>query len=218
MTRYDLTLFLTESSQAWTGWLEYNSDIFRPESAGRLVRHYRNLVEKVLESPDLRLSEIPMMDDEEMASVTGGWNRTKTESAPPACVHRLFEEQAAASPSGAAVVFGDRTLSYAEINARADAIARGLAARGAGPEEIIGVCLDRTPEMIAAVLGVLKSGAAYLPLDTSFPKKRIFGFLEDAGAMAVLGGKEARPPSRGLEGPGPARRRSRPAGKRLRGR
>ncbi len=190
-TRYDLTLFLTESAAGWTGSLEYNADLFRPETADRLVRHFQNLLTGALRAPEGRISAIPMMDAEEFETVTRRWNPPLSVTASSAGVHRLFEKHAAESPGRPAVVCDGLALSYGELDERAEKIARVLALRGAGPETIIGLCLERGPDLPAAVLGVLKSGAAYLPLDPAFPKERLSGLLADAGALTVLSGGKA---------------------------
>ncbi|MBV9772347.1 MAG: amino acid adenylation domain-containing protein, partial [Gemmatimonadetes bacterium] len=162
-----------------------------PDAARALLGHLRTLLEAMATDPERPLSTLALVTPEERRCLVAEWNAT--EALPPAaCVHTLFEAQVGRTPDRVALVSGDETLTYAELDARADRLAHRLAARGVGPESRVGVCLERTAEMVVAVLGVLKAGAAYVPLDPAHPAERLAYVLEDSGAGLVLtGGRTA---------------------------
>ncbi|HEX7312965.1 MAG TPA: amino acid adenylation domain-containing protein [Pyrinomonadaceae bacterium] len=186
--KFDLTLSLTESDGRLAGVLEYNTDLFDAATARRIARHYRTLLSGLAAHPEARIGDAPLLEPEERSQTLSAWSNTDTsrEFAEPALVHQLFERQASRTPSRVAVESAEGRLTYAELNARANRIARHLLTLGVGAGTLVGVLMERTPEMVAALLGVLKAGAAYVPLDAQFPPRRLAYMLEDSAAPVLL--------------------------------
>ncbi|GAA3495614.1 hypothetical protein GCM10019016_027140 [Streptomyces prasinosporus] len=184
VSRFDLTLQLREADDgSVTGTLEYSTALYDRTTAERMARHLVRLLESAAADPDRRLSRLDMLDDGDLAVLLP---EVHTFDAPTRCVHRLVEERAAATPDAVAVVCGAERLTYAELNTRANRLAHHLRALGAGPGRLVGVSLDRGPLLVPTLLGVLKSGAGYLPLDPEHPADRIAYTLRDAGADLVV--------------------------------
>jgi amino acid adenylation domain-containing protein len=183
--KFDLTLVMVDKEQGIGGALEYNIDLFDAETITRLLRHFERLVEAASADPELRLSELPLLTDEELARLLGEWNDTRREY-PNECIHRTFERQAARTPDAVAVSSDEGELSYAELNARSNQLARHLRRLGVGAESRVGLCLGRSSEMVVGILSILKAGGAYVPLDAEYPAERLLYMLEDAGVSVVL--------------------------------
>jgi amino acid adenylation domain-containing protein len=200
VTRYDLTLFLTETGDSVSGCIEYNRDLFLPGTIERLAGYFQSWLAAAVANPELRLSELPLMRGEERNSIVAGRNRTKREYPEDLPAHQMFEARARESPENDAVVWEDRVMNYGELNARAEKIGRLLSEKGAGPEKVVAVCMERIPLLPAAILGVLKTGAAFLPLDPQWPGERLSYMLADARALCVLsaGGVSGRLAGLGL--------------------
>ncbi|HEU0302770.1 MAG TPA: condensation domain-containing protein, partial [Longimicrobium sp.] len=183
--RFDLEFLFWEREEGITGTIDYAADLFDRDTVERMVGHYRRLLEAAVAHPDARISTLSLLDEAEREQVLRAWNRTERAFA-DTCIHTLFEEQAARTPDAVAVIDGDATVTYAELDARAERLARRLRALGVGPEARVGIHLERTAELLAALLAVLKSGGAYLPLDPAYPAERLAFMLEDADAAVVL--------------------------------
>lgn len=184
--KFDLTVTLSDTGGSLTGSLEYNTDLFDTATIVRLIGHYRMLLEGIVANPDTPLDELPLLSTEERQRLAA-WNATESAYPNTRGVHRLFEERAAASPDAAAVCLVDgETLSYGELNTHANRLARVLRQEGVAPEEPVGICLERSLQMIVATLAVLKAGGSYLPLDPTYPKRRLATMLGDAGARLLL--------------------------------
>jgi amino acid adenylation domain-containing protein len=151
-----------------------------------MTGHLLTLLAAAAESPESPLSSLPMLSEKEVRQQLVEWNETASEYPRGRCVHELFEEQAARTPDATAVVCGDELLTYAELNARANRLARYLRGEGVGPESAVGVLLERSANLVAALLGVLKAGAAYVPLDPQYPQERIDFILDDVDARVLL--------------------------------
>jgi len=151
----------------------------------RMLGHLARILERFAAGGDAPLAGVPLMGAEERRQVVEEWNRTSADFPADRCIHQLFAAQAARTPRAVAVTFGAVSLSYAEVEARANRIANRLARLGVGPEVRVGLCLERGPELIPAILGVMKAGGAYVPVDPAHPAERIGYVLEDA-AVAVL--------------------------------
>jgi len=189
--KFDLTLMLEESSEGLRGWWNYNTDLFDAATIERMVAHFENLLRGAVADPARRLSTLPLLTAAERAQLAA-WNDTAP-AAPSVPVHLLIEAQAARTPDQVAVVAAaGATLSYRELDERATQLARRLRERGVGPECIVGVCVERSPEAIIALLGILKAGGAYLPLDPprgderDYPAERLAFMLRDSAASLVL--------------------------------
>ncbi|HEX2081288.1 MAG TPA: amino acid adenylation domain-containing protein, partial [Longimicrobium sp.] len=183
--RFDLTLGLRRHADGMDGALEYATALYDRDTALRIVAHFRTLLAAACAAPDARLSALPLPDDER-ARVVDGWNATAKDWPSAATVHGVIADQAARTPDAPAVVSGGAALTYAELDARANRLARHLRRLGAGPEARVGICLERSAETVVAMLAVLKAGAAYLPLDPAYPADRLAYMLEDSRAPVLV--------------------------------
>jgi amino acid adenylation domain-containing protein len=172
------------SSRARLLW-EYNTDLFERDTVRRMAKHYLRLLEAVTLWPNQKLAEIRLLDDAEYSQIVWDWNRTEMQC-PQQCLHVLFEQQAARTPHAVAVRFEAQELSYKQLNERANQVARYLQRAGAGPETLVGICMERSLDLVVGLFGVLKAGAAYVPLDPELPAGRIGYMLEDSRARVVL--------------------------------
>jgi amino acid adenylation domain-containing protein len=184
--KFDLSLLLTEGADEVFGGLEYRTDLWDAPTIARLAGHLRTLLEGIAANPDRRLSELPMLDAAETHAVVTACNPIPAEAPAEGCLHRWFEARAAEAPDRIAVTAEDGSLTYGELNARANRLARRLVALGVGPESRVALCLERGAEMMTAILAVLKAGGAYVPLDPAYPADRIAYTVEDCGAAALL--------------------------------
>ncbi|HTQ77181.1 MAG TPA: amino acid adenylation domain-containing protein, partial [Burkholderiales bacterium] len=184
--RFDLTLSLEESGGTLTGALNYASDLFDRATIDRWIDHFKTLLTAMVQTPSSSVSALPLLAARERQVVVEQFNDTFADYGGPALVHRLFEAQAAATPLAPAVELAGRHLSYAELNGRANQLARHLLTRGIGPDRVVGVCIERSFEMVVALLGILKAGGAYVPLDPAYPRERLAFMLADAGMPVLL--------------------------------
>ncbi|HEX2077557.1 MAG TPA: condensation domain-containing protein, partial [Longimicrobium sp.] len=182
---FDLTLGLERAEDGLAGRLEYATDLFDAPTIERMAEHFGVLLRGIAAAPDTRLSRLPMQTPAER-DLLAAWNATDAGYPADHLVHRLFAEQAARTPDTAALVFHGETTSYAELDVRANRLANHLRGVGVAPEHRVGVCLERTPEMIVALLAVLKAGGAYVPLDPAYPRERLGHMVRDAGVRVVL--------------------------------
>ncbi len=184
-SKYDLTVSISETEDGLEGLIEYSTDLFETHTIKRLCGHYGTILEGVARDPDQKISKLPMLSEGERARILYEWNETRAEY-PTACVHELFEKQVARDPDAIALGFEQQQLSYREVNERANQVAHFLRKRGVKPEVLVGVCLERCPEMLIAFLGIWKAGGAYVPLDPAYPKERLSFMLRDAAAKFLL--------------------------------
>lgn len=152
----------------------------------RMLEHFKLLVEEIAANPERKLSEFSLLTEAERRLLIVDWNETGAEYHADKCIHHLFEQQAERTPGAIALEFGDKRLTYKELNARANQLAHYLQQLGVGPEQCVGICAERSAEMIVGVLGILKAGSAYLPLDPSYPLQRLAFMLEDARVSVLL--------------------------------
>ncbi|HEX9935717.1 MAG TPA: amino acid adenylation domain-containing protein, partial [Longimicrobium sp.] len=182
---HDLTFELRETPFGAAGTASYSTELFEHETAARFVADYRRLLGALVAHPDAPISAPPAVDEAERRLVVETWNATAA-PVPVAPLHRLFEAQAARTPGAPALVFGAERLTYAELNARANRLARRLVALGVGPETIVALALERGVEMVIALLAVNKAGGAFLPVDPDYPAERRGWMLEDSAAPLVV--------------------------------
>src|SRR4029434_7007560 len=142
-------------------------------------RHFQTLLTAVAADPQQAITRVPMLSAAEQEQILVEWNPTAVEYGPRACAHQLFEQQVEQTPEATALVFGEQSLSYRELNERANQVAHYLRARGVGPEVLVGLCLPRSIELAVGLLGILKAGGAYVPLDAEYPKERLSFMMED---------------------------------------
>ncbi|MEW5929248.1 MAG: amino acid adenylation domain-containing protein [Gemmatimonadota bacterium] len=183
--KFDIGVTLVESGERIEGRIDYRTDLFDDATIERMAEHFRRLLEAAAADPGRRLSELRLVGPEEERRLLAEWNppRAPREARP---VPRLFAEQAARTPDAPAVSGGGHTLTYAELDARSSRLAASLRARGVGRETPVGVCLERGPRLLEAVLGVWKAGGAYLPLDPTYPASQLEYMLRDAAAPVLL--------------------------------
>ena len=165
---------------------EYNTDLYTDATIGRWLGHFQTLLEAIAADPGERVDALPLLTDADRRRLLVEWNDSKADHPAATLMHGLFEAQAARAPQRAALSFGGQTLSYGELDARATRMAQALRSRGVGRGQRVGLCLERGPDMVAAVLGVLKAGAAYVPLDPMFPEERLRFMVEDAQLALLL--------------------------------
>ncbi|HEU4560885.1 MAG TPA: amino acid adenylation domain-containing protein [Longimicrobium sp.] len=185
-TKFDLLLDLAAGVDGLRGALLYCADLFEPATMARMAGHLERVLEQVAAGDDVRLSALELLDEAERRLVLHDWNRTDTADRADLCIHHLFETQVERTPDAAAVVFEDESLTYAQLNARANRLARRLRRLGVGPEVRVALYLERGPELVAAVLAVLKAGGAYVPLDPAYPSGRVEHVLASSGVAALL--------------------------------
>ena len=186
--KFDLTLIMAEAGGALSGALSFNTELFEPETAERMLRHLGALLSAAAADPALPLSRLPLMGDEERRRLVTSLNRTRREFPRGLCAHELFERQADARPEAAAAAEAatGRSLSYAELDRRANQLAHHLRGLGVGPEVAVGVCLERSAELPVALLGVLKAGGVYLPLDPTYPLERLSLMIEQTQTPVLV--------------------------------
>ena len=185
-SKFDLSLFIGESSDGLAVTLEYNTDLFEENTTARMLRQFEVMLQGIVAAPEQRISELPLLTGSERQQLLVEWNDTRAEFAPEKCAQVLFAEQVERTPNATAVVFDGQQLTYAELNSRANKLAHYLRSRGVGPDAIVGLLFERSLEMVVGVLGILKAGAAYLPLDASHPTDRLRFMLQDAAVEVLL--------------------------------
>ncbi|AUX29428.1 MULTISPECIES: non-ribosomal peptide synthetase/type I polyketide synthase [Sorangium] len=184
--KFDLTLSLQESEGVIRGELEYATDLFDAATAARMARHFQTLLEGISLSPERSISDLPLITAAERHQLVSEWNDTRVSYPEDTCIHELFEARAEERPDAAAVVSGQRALSYRELNQRANRLAHHLRSLGVGAEVRVGICVERSLEMVIGLLGILKAGGAYVPLDPAYPQERLAFMLEDSGATVLI--------------------------------
>ena len=189
--KFDLTLTLTPRDSGYECFFEYSTDLFDEMTVAQLGQRYVRLLEAAVSAPQTRVEALPLLDGEEKRHLLEQWNATDA-PLPPATLADLIERQTARVPAKAAVIAQERTLSYAELDAQANRLAHWLGARGIGAESLVGVCLERGADMLVALLGIAKAGAAYIPLDPSYPRERLAYMVKDGKPALLITSKKLR--------------------------
>jgi amino acid adenylation domain-containing protein len=184
--KFDISLAMWETAEGLEGSLEYNTDLYEEATMQRLLRHFQTLLEGIVADPDARIADLPLLTTVEQQQLLNDWNDTRQTFRQEFCIHELFELQAAKNPNATAVVFEDEQVSYEELNRHANRLAHQLRELGVGPEMRVGVLMERSLEMVLAVLGVLKAGGAYVPLDPSWPLERLRWIASSLGTGCLL--------------------------------
>ncbi len=183
---FDIAFSLFDGGDDLVGTWEYDTDLFDATTIERMAGQYRLLLEGVAADPDRGVDEYPLIGPAERRRILVEWNQTHRPHPPDATLHRLVEAQVERTPDLPAVEWGDEFLSFAELNARANRLARHLKGLGVGADEVVGVCLERSPDLVIAFLAVLKAGGAYLPLDPAYPKRRLELMVAEARVGVLL--------------------------------
>ncbi|MBI5032176.1 MAG: amino acid adenylation domain-containing protein [Chloroflexi bacterium] len=184
--KFDLTLFMLEDPDSLSGAFEYNTDLFDATTITRMVAHFETLLQSIVMYPDQSISTLSILTERERHQLLVEWNDTAADYPAHLCAHQLFEQQAERTPDAIAVTLGDAQLTYAELNRRANQLAHYLHNLGVQPETLVGICAERSFEMVIGLLGILKAGGAYVPLDPTYPIERLTFMLEDSGAPILL--------------------------------
>jgi amino acid adenylation domain-containing protein len=198
-SRFDLSVALREMEQGLVGDIEYSLDLFDEATILRLIAHYRRLLEAIVADPAQRIGDLPILAEAERRHVLQEWSGSHADYLEMRCLHQLFEDHADHAPESVAVVCGEEYLSYGELNRRANQVAVDLQDAGVGPEVRVAVYVERSLELVVAILAVLKAGGGYVPLDPAYPRERLALLLEDSRASLVLTQERflARLPSNG---------------------
>ncbi|MEO8075313.1 MAG: amino acid adenylation domain-containing protein, partial [Acidobacteriota bacterium] len=191
--RADLLLFVSDEQDALECWLEYSTDLFAAETISRMLGHLEVLLRGIVDDPDTRISELPLLSESERQQVLVSWNQSRTDYPRDKGLAEVFESQAAQTPESIAVVFDGGQVTYGELNRRANQLARYLKKRGVGPECAVALLMTRSAEMIVALLAVLKAGAAYVPLDPGLPADRLAFMVRDSNVAVLLTQKRLCP-------------------------
>lgn len=184
--RPDLHLRITQNSGQLEVHLDYNVTRFETATIQRLLDHYQNLLSAITANPRQSLSELALLSSRERQQLLKTWNNTRVEFARVEAIHKLFESRVSESPDTLAIVFRGKHLAYRTLNTRANQLAHYLRVQGVGPDVLVGIYMERSIDAVTAILGVLKAGGAYLPLDASYPKDRLAFIMEDAQASILL--------------------------------
>ncbi|PYX86501.1 MAG: hypothetical protein DMG68_15180, partial [Acidobacteria bacterium] len=184
-SKFDMTLFVAEKSDGLTCIFEYNTDLFEVSTIRRIIGHFQQLLEGIVSNTDRPLADYALLPEEERRRVVVEWNQI-TAQYPSRCIHEFFEDQVEKTPAATALIAGTERLTYAELNRRSNQLAHYLRRLGVGPEVLVGICMERSAEMLVGILGILKAGGAYVPLDPAYPKDRIAFALQDCQAPVLL--------------------------------
>jgi amino acid adenylation domain-containing protein len=199
--KFDLSLSMVEEADALRGSIEYNTDLFGEATIGQMMGHFQILLEEISKNADQRLSDLTLLTDKERRKILVEWNDTRKDYATDRCIHELFEEQVERTPESVAIRFGDQQLTYRVLNRRANQLARFLTKLGVGPETLVGVCVERSLELVVGLLGILKAGGAYVPLEPDFPQERLACMLHDTPVLLTQRKLLSQLPGAAIENP-----------------
>ncbi len=185
-SKFDLSILVEDEAEGIFGCFEYSTDLFDAATIERLVGHWQTLLEGIVAAPEQHIGELPLLTEAERHQLLVEWNATATSYPSNRCVHQLFEEQVERTPDAIALVFDDQQMTYRELNMRANQLAHYLQQLGVGPEVMVGLCLERSLEMVVSLLGILKAGGAYVPLDLAYPQERLAFMLQDTHAPVLV--------------------------------
>jgi natural product biosynthesis luciferase-like monooxygenase protein len=185
IAQFDLTLVMAETEATLGASLQYNTDLFDKSTIARIAGHFETLLEGAVANPTCSVSDLPLLTESEKRIILD-LNDTQTDYEKELCIHEIFERRMENCPDACALVFGDMQITYRELNQRANQLAHCLMEFGAGPETPVGICVERSLEMVIGLLGILKAGAAYIPLDPSYPERRLRFMLEDTQAPVLV--------------------------------
>ena len=186
IAKFDLTLHVSDAGEQLAMGFEYNTDLFDAATIERMAGHFVGLLDAVVAAPNARVGDLPMLGEAERDTVLRSWNASARPSSQYPTVHAMVEAQAARTPERCAMVFEGGQLSYAQLNAQANRLAHHLRGMGVGPDVLVGICVERSPMLVVAMLATLKAGGAYLPLDPNYPADRLGYMLADAKPAVLL--------------------------------
>ncbi len=184
--KFDLSLLIENCTTGLVGWWQYNTDLFDASTIERMSGHFVTLLEGIVANPQQQISQLPMLTQVEQQQLLVEWNSTQAYYPFDKCIHQLFEAQVERTPEAVAVVFKQENLTYRELNCRANQLAHYLQTLGVKPDVLVGICIERSVEMVVSLLGILKAGGAYVPLDPEYPTERLSFMLGDAQVSVLL--------------------------------
>ncbi|MDB9388326.1 amino acid adenylation domain-containing protein, partial [Microcystis aeruginosa] len=184
--RLDLEIHLWDTPEGLGGFCSYNRDLFDGATIARLLEHFQNILRAIIANPQESVSSLPLLSEQEQKQLLVDWNQTQADYPQDQCIHQLFEAQVERTPDAIAVVFEEQSLTYSELNCRANQLAHYLQTLGVRPEVLVGISLERSLEMIIGLLAILKAGGAYLPLDPDYPTERLQFMLEDSQVLFLI--------------------------------
>lgn len=184
--QFDLTLEMIDTQETLTGTFKYNADLFNADTVERMAGHFQTLIDSIVSQPGQSIKTLPMLTAGERSQLLTTWNDTEIEYPKDKGIHQLIEEQVERTPDDVALVFETQPLTYRELNDRANRLAHYLQSMGVGPEVLVGICLERSIEMVVGLLGILKAGGAYVPLDPAYPQDRLDYMVADSQLSILL--------------------------------
>ncbi|MBX9258015.1 amino acid adenylation domain-containing protein, partial [Desmonostoc muscorum CCALA 125] len=184
--KFDLTLAMENTATGLVAGWEYNTDLFDASTIERMTGHFVTMLEAIVANPKQRISQLPMLTQSEQRQLLIEWNNTQTDYPIDKCIHELFEEQCLSTPDAVAVVFENQQLTYGELNSRANQLAHYLQSLGVSSDVLVGICVERSIDMVVGLLGILKAGGAYVPLDPEYPTERLSFMLADTQVKVLL--------------------------------
>ncbi|NJM67005.1 MAG: amino acid adenylation domain-containing protein [Acaryochloris sp. RU_4_1] len=184
--KYDLTLLISETAKGLAGSCEYNTDLFDPETITQMLGHYQVLLESIVTNPGQSISALPLLTTAEQHQLLVEWNNTEKPYSTHQTVHQLFEEQVERTPDAIAIVCGNQSITYQDLNIQANQTAHYLTTLGVQEDTLVGICFEKNIDIIIALLGVLKACGAYVPIDPAYPQHRVIDILDNACLKIIL--------------------------------
>ncbi|WYL98779.1 MAG: amino acid adenylation domain-containing protein [Gloeotrichia echinulata CP02] len=186
ISQFDLSLSVWETKQELIARWEYSSDLYTADTITRMTGHLQTLLSAIVINPDQSIHKLPLLTEKEQEQVLVLWNQTETDYPKDKCIHQLFAEQVERTPEAIALIYDNQKLTYQQLNTKANQLAHYLQSLGVKPEDLVGICVERSPELIISLLAVLKAGAAYVPLDPNYPSERLAYIIKDAQVSVLL--------------------------------
>ncbi|MCB0207968.1 MAG: amino acid adenylation domain-containing protein [Anaerolineae bacterium] len=183
---FEFELEVFEQEETYRLMMKYNPDLFQPETVSRMIGHYRKLLAEIAAAPEKNIATFELLLADEQQKILVDWNETTTDYPQDKRIHQLFEAQAERTPDAVAVVFEEQPLTYRQLNRQANQLAHHLRSLGVGSDTLVGICVKRAPKMLVGLLGILKAGGTYIPLDPAFPSQRLVYILQDAGITMLV--------------------------------
>ncbi|MGD1704143.1 non-ribosomal peptide synthetase [Dapis sp. BLCC M229] len=183
---FELSLEITELPEFLLAEFKYNSDVLELKTVAQIAEHFQNLLTAVVENPDTPVDKLSILSEAEKQKILVAWNDTQKDYPQGVSIHQLFESQVEKTPDAIAVIFGEEKLTYSELNNKANKLAHYLQKLGVKPEAHLGICVERSLEMVVGLLGILKAGAAYVPLDPNYPSERLAYMISDSQLSVLL--------------------------------
>ncbi|WP_243146976.1 AMP-binding protein [Scytonema sp. UIC 10036] len=182
----DLVLEIVETRESLVGIFRYSTDLFYETTISRMANNFQTLLEGIVTNPEQEIASLPLLSEVEQDRLLGEWNNNQVDYPQDWCIYQLFEVQVNKTPNAVAVSFKEQQLTYQELNERANQLARYLRSLGVKPEVLVGICVERSLEMVVGLLGILKAGGAYLPLDPQLPQERLNFMVGDSQVSVLL--------------------------------